>query len=187
MRMRSFLVVPFACVAACAPRAGWTAAPATLSAAQQAQVARAETARDGLAKALLGELQDAIGKGAPAAIAVCSERAPVLAKEKAAAAGVKLGRTSKSLRNPANGAPEWAAGHVAAGAPVPAFFTGPGGALGALYPIKLQAQCVVCHGKPGELAPGVADELGKRYPQDHATGFAVGDLRGWFWVEVPGS
>jgi hypothetical protein len=27
--------------------------------------------------------------------------------------------------------------------------------------------------------------LAARYPDDRATGFAPGDLRGWFWVEVP--
>jgi hypothetical protein len=26
-----------------------------------------------------------------------------------------------------------------------------------------------------------------KYPKDQATGFKEGDLRGWFWVEVPPS
>lgn len=173
---------------ACSHGASWTTvAAAGLTPAQQAQATKAEQARDGLAKALLGELEAGLQKGPAAAITVCSERAPALAKERAAASGVRLGRTSMSLRNPGNVAPEWARQHVASGPAAPAFFAGPGGELGALYPIRLQAQCVQCHGKPGELGPGVAAELGKRYPQDKATGFAAGDLRGWFWVEVPGS
>ena len=57
--------------------------------------------------------------------------------------------------------------------------------VGALFPIPLQPQCVVCHGKPEQLAEGVAAALAKRYPDDAATGFAPGELRGWFWVEVP--
>jgi hypothetical protein len=31
----------------------------------------------------------------------------------------------------------------------------------------------------------VREELAERYPADRATGFKVGDIRGWFWVEVP--
>ena len=46
-------------------------------------------------------------------------------------------------------------------------------------------QCLQCHGKVDDLAPEVRDVLAKNYPQDRATGFAAGDLRGWFWVEVP--
>jgi hypothetical protein len=35
------------------------------------------------------------------------------------------------------------------------------------------------------LSPAVREELKERYPADQATGFKDGDLRGWFWVEVP--
>jgi hypothetical protein len=27
--------------------------------------------------------------------------------------------------------------------------------------------------------------LAKTYPGDRATGFAAGELRGWFWLEIP--
>jgi len=30
----------------------------------------------------------------------------------------------------------------------------------------------------------VKAEVARRYPRDQATGFAAGDLRGFFWVEV---
>ena len=66
-----------------------------------------------------------------------------------------------------------------------AFFVGPEARLGALFPIRLQPQCVQCHGKPEELSTEVRAALLDRYPDDRATGFAAGDLRGWFWVEVP--
>jgi len=29
--------------------------------------------------------------------------------------------------------------------------------------------------------------LAAKYPMDQATGFKEGDLRGWFWIEVPPS
>jgi hypothetical protein len=31
----------------------------------------------------------------------------------------------------------------------------------------------------------VKQTLAKEYPDDQATGFEEGDLRGWFWIEVP--
>jgi len=32
----------------------------------------------------------------------------------------------------------------------------------------------------------VATAIAENYPEDMATGFTEGDLRGWLWVEVPG-
>ena len=160
-------------------------AAADLNAQQAAQQTKAEQARDGLGKALLAELTAALEQGAVHAITVCSERAPALAEEKSKAFAVRVGRTSLSLRNPDNGAPEWAKQHVGAGQAAPAYFGGAGGEFAALYPIRLMPQCLQCHGKVDDLAPEVRDVLAKNYPQDRATGFAAGDLRGWFWVEVP--
>ena len=59
------------------------------------------------------------------------------------------------------------------------------GNLGALFPIRLDVKCLMCHGQPDDILDEVKPELAKRYPDDAATGFKPGDLRGWFWVEVP--
>ena len=53
-----------------------------------------------------------------------------------------------------------------------------------MRPIVLAPQCLGCHGKVAELAPGVAAVLAQRYPGDLATGYAAGDLRGAFSVRV---
>jgi len=45
--------------------------------------------------------------------------------------------------------------------------------------------CLHCHGAPDKLAPGVADALKELYPNDQATGYAVGDLRGAVSVKIP--
>ncbi len=37
------------------------------------------------------------------------------------------------------------------------------------------------------LAEGVGERLAELYPDDRATGFAPGELRGWFWMKVPGA
>ena len=42
-----------------------------------------------------------------------------------------------------------------------------------LRPIVLAPQCLGCHGKVAELAPGVAAVLAQRYPGDLATGYAA--------------
>ena len=53
-----------------------------------------------------------------------------------------------------------------------------------LLPIRLQPQCTMCHGPAAAIADEVRAEIAASYPDDRATGFATGDLRGWFWVEV---
>ena len=45
--------------------------------------------------------------------------------------------------------------------------------------------CLQCHGEDEKLAPGVADALRELYPQDQATGYALGDLRGAISVKIP--
>ena len=67
----------------------------------------------------------------------------------------------------------------------PTYRSGPDGELGALLPIQLLTTCVLCHGTEADLAEGVQEALAVHYPDDEATGFAPGDLRGWFWMEVP--
>lgn len=156
-----------------------------LSAPQAAQLAKAEQARDGLTKALVGELTTALKSGPAAAVTVCSERAPALAKAAATEFGVRIGRTSMSLRNPQNKIPGWAQQQVSSGPAAPTFFAGSGGELATLFPIRLMPQCLQCHGKVADLAADVRAILATKYPADRATGFAAGDLRGWFWVEVP--
>lgn len=167
---------------------------AAASAAQRQQAEHGDAARAALGKTLLTELTAALGERGPAgAIEVCSVRGPALAVAVGQQHGVRIGRTATQLRNAGNRPPAWAKAAVAAGGagaaggkdPAAAWFAGPAGELGMLQPIVLQPMCVVCHGKPEQLGSGVADALRQRYPTDRATGFAPGDLRGWFWVEVP--
>ena len=44
--------------------------------------------------------------------------------------------------------------------------------------------CLTCHGAP---EPALNAEILRLYPQDRATGFAPGDLRGAFTVSMPAS
>ncbi len=55
--------------------------------------------------------------------------------------------------------------------------------IGYVEPILLQPLCLGCHG--AALAPEVEARIDALYPDDQATGFEVGELRGVFWVEFP--
>jgi hypothetical protein len=123
--------------------------------------------------------------GPVAAIRVCSQEAPEIAQEVGEEHRVAIGRTSLKLRNPHNQPPDWARELMSPEAVEPQFVELPDGHSGALLPIKLQAKCTMCHGPEEEIAQPIRDQLSQLYPDDQATGFEEGDLRGWFWVEVP--
>lgn len=166
---------------------GWgNVAPDALSPAQTEQRQLALDARDAMFGTLMGALTDALRAGGPdAAIDVCSEQAPAIAERVGREREVRIGRTSWKLRNPENGAPVWAQLPLDARPASPVVLADRAGRLGVLTPIRVSGACLQCHGGPGDLAPGVPEMLARLYPHDEATGFADGDLRGWFWIEVP--
>ena len=51
-------------------------------------------------------------------------------------------------------------------------------------PLTIQPVCLACHGDPATMNPLVLDALETAYPDDHATGYEVGDLRGLVRVTV---
>lgn len=158
----------------------------TLSGEQERQQVVALQAKRSMFSALFAELTDALERGgAVNAVRVCATRAPVIAAEQGKEHGVRIGRTSWKLRNSDNTPPVWAELAIDDRPRETVSFADQNGRFGVLLPIHLAASCLQCHGSPAELAPGVADALADRYPGDMATGFAEGDLRGWFWVEVP--
>jgi hypothetical protein len=168
------------------PAAPQADAPAALRAEQQEQRQVALAARDALAGRLGGKLMEALKISGPAgAIGVCQDQAPQIAAEVSQQFGVSIGRTSFRLRNPQNAPPEWAQSLVAARQGEPQFFELPEGRLGALLPIRLRAECLLCHGPQEQVLPEIREALATRYPGDQATGFNVEELRGWFWVSVP--
>lgn len=139
-----------------------------------------------LAKELMGELMTALDSGDPTvAVDVCQAKAPAIASHVSDMLGVTIGRTSHKLRNSANTPPQWAEQLVDTLVDQPTFLSGPEDQLGALLPIKLKAECEMCHGAVETIDEGLLATLNAAYPDDQATGFAAGDLRGWFWVEAP--
>jgi len=148
--------------------------------------AKAEAARTELAGMLMGRLQEVLKTDGPEkAIDVCQNEAPAMAEKVGRSNGVRIGRTSTKLRNPSNRTPAWAESLVTAKIAEPRFIQAPDGGLQALLPIRLGQACLVCHGPEKDITPSVRMALQKKYPHDQATGYQAGELRGWFWVEVP--
>lgn len=160
--------------------------PGLMDDTQKAQQELIATAVNALASEMMGELMAALDSGdTTSAIGVCKEKAPGVAANINETYGVKIGRTSHMLRNAANVAPDWAGPYVAEMAADPTYVAGPKGELGALLPIKLKAECQMCHGPAEEIDEAVMAAISETYPDDQAVGFVEGDLRGWFWVEAP--
>ncbi|KLU07533.1 Cytochrome c family protein [Rhodopirellula islandica] len=143
-------------------------------------------AKDALFQKLSGRLMEAMGSQGPAgAIAVCQKEANQIATDVGDQHGVMIGRTGVRLRNTKNLPPSWAKSMTEAKVSTPQFVSLTNGHAAALLPIQLQSQCLMCHGPTEQIAPVISDQLTKLYPNDQATGFREGELRGWFWVETP--
>ncbi len=172
---------------------------AQAGASGDADLARAQAAAKAFSSQLRGELQAAMVAGGPiAAVDVCHTRAPRIADEVMAESGVRLGRVALPgrNRNPGQAAGDWqlatllafqqaVEGGAAAADQVAMVRDGlpDGVALRMMRGIATEPGCLACHGK--DVAEPIRVAIAQRYPDDQATGFAVGDLRGALWVEVP--
>jgi hypothetical protein len=142
-------------------------------------------AKDELFKQLSGRLSEVLGQQGPAgAIQVCSQEARSIADAVGRKHHVRIGRVGVRLRNEDNQAPDWAAEFVRTSLETPKFVRLSDQTEAALLPIKLQPQCLMCHGPKDSLSSEVKQRLAKLYPNDKATDFKEGELRGWFWVET---
>lgn len=169
----------------------------TPSAQPQPAELRAREAMSEFSTRLRDVLQEQLQTQGPvAAIDVCQVQAPRIAAEVMQSHGVRLGRTSERLRNPANAPADWQAELLSEFAARVADGEAPaeqqamlhdnlptGVALRVMRGIPVESPCTLCHGT--DIAPEVAASLRTHYPGDAATGYRVGELRGALWVEVP--
>lgn len=171
------------------PRGTWriTDAPAEL----RYPISRADLIVVSMQDALLRELTTALDRGGPAfAIQACHIDVIGVTQRIGREKGIAAGRTSDRLRSPTNAPRTWAAPLVKANAgrlarDVDGFAVDLGDAVGVLRPIAQRPMCASCHGPAETMTPIVRAALRDRYPVDRATGFTEGEIRGWFWVEVP--
>jgi hypothetical protein len=153
-------------------------------------IARADLMIAAMHDSVLRELADEFKAGGAAlAIKSCHIDSMLMA-QRITREGAAAGRTSDRLRNPLNTPKPWAAEIVKANAgrqarDVEGFAVDLGDAVGVLRPISERPLCANCHGPADQLVPAVRQELADRYPADKAVGFKEGEIRGWFWVEIP--
>ena len=156
-----------------------------------ARVERADAVLLALRTMLLETLTTELSRGgAVGAVEVCRDVAQEITLSAAREQGVAVGRTSHRLRNRANAPRIWARAIVAAhagkkAADAQSYVADLGDRVGVLRPIGAIEMCTSCHGGEEALDPLAKEKIDAAYPQDEATGFGVGDLRGWMWAEVP--
>lgn len=152
--------------------------------------AEAKTAVQTFAGKLKGELQAGMKAGGPGnALNICHIRAPEIAKAVSSEKGLHISRTSLKVRNPNNAPNEWQtkvlnefeAQKAAGKDPASIIYSEiAGDEFRFMKAIPTDQMCLNCHGSI--LSPDVTAKLTELYPQDKATGFREGDLRGAFVV-----
>lgn len=176
--------------------AGYTVQTTSPVASQSVDLAAYDAAAQARVKPYAGQLlaavQSAIKQGgAPHAITVCTELAPALAKA-ASQDGWTVTRTTDKPRNPANRADAWDQMAMAAfradaaqGKPLMGAYRSAvvDGEYRYAQAIVIQASCLTCHGR--QIDPAVQRQLKQSYPQDQATGYELGELRGVFSARKP--
>ena len=160
----------------------------------EAALAHTRGAAQDTGRGLKGRLGAAMAAGGPvAAVTACNTQAPGVGDEVLERTGVRVGRSSLRLRNPRNAeAPDWVRSWLTEQGERPAEgVTGiegiedlEGGKVArVLIPIAMEPQCLTCHGAKEGLAPDVAARIAELYPEDQATGYETGALRGALWAE----
>lgn len=125
--------------------------------------------------------------GPVSAVSACRVEAPKIAEAQSLGA-INVGRASRKLRNPGNAPKPWMQPflEVYENDPdrrEPGVVLIDKNTVGYVEPIFMQPLCVTCHG--AELAPDLEAKVRELYPDDQATGYVSGDLRGIFWAELP--
>jgi len=134
--------------------------------------------------------------GPSGTVAVCYYQAQALAGEVSANEGVTVRRTSLRIRNPRNAPDPYEKQllarletlHREGNLPAEVFeeqVTDGRRVYRYAKPLLVEPMCLTCHGRGEEIPEGVRRELEVRYPDDAATGYRPGDLRGIVSVIIP--
>ncbi len=174
------------------------AAPA-LAASDDELIAETKKTALGIPPKLLAMVQEEIDKGSyHGAIAACSEKAPKMAAAASQNTGWAIRRVSLKNRNPKAVPDAWeravledfdrrqAAGENPADLEKAEIVTD-GGTRMVRYMKALPVQdvCVKCHGPADQNTSEVKAKLAEIYPDDKATGYKRGQIRGALTVKRP--
>lgn len=155
--------------------------------AEAQAIVTAELAAKKLGSTLKHRVTGAMKEGGPvAAITACQADAGTLTTA-AGSDQVTVGRSSTKLRNPANAGPQWVQDWLAAQGDAKAVDVQGSseivdGVAHVIRPIQVDPGCLVCHGS--NVAPETLAAVAAAYPQDQATGYSAGELRGALWAEA---
>lgn len=165
---------------------------------RETQAARALSAQ--LVQQLGATLKAELGTNGPeGAIAVCKDAAPAIAGNLSRQSGARVARVSLRTRNAMLGTPDaWeqtvladfdrrvAAGEKPEAMEHAEFVDEPAGRyFRYLKAIPVQPMCLACHGATDSIPEGVKRKLAADYPNDRATGYAPGQIRGAVTVKKP--
>ncbi len=134
-------------------------------------------------KELKKELKKGLKKSATEAIKVCHMKAPEITL-KNSNEKIQIGRVSLKNRNPNNVPKEWMLSYIddfyRSGNKTGYKIVDLGEKKGLLKPIVTMPLCLKCHGT--EISEEVVKEISAKYPNDKATGYKTGEIRGFFWA-----
>ncbi len=159
----------------------------------------------GIASDLLNQLgaklKGAMSTDGPiAAVSVCKEAAPAIAKDLSAKNNAQVTRVGTRVRNPKMGVPNaWQKAALAdfeqrlangeKAAELEHWSVAPGAdgkpELRYAKAIAVQPLCVTCHGSKEDIPAPLAEKIRREYPDDQAVGYSVGKLRGAVVVSRP--
>ena len=154
----------------------------------QQKLIEARTNAKALGRALKSRLQQAIANGGfEAGVNECYVAAGPIA-ESLSQNGWHVGRTALKVRNPTNEPDEWEtmqlhefADALSKQLPMPleaTYWNEQNGEFRYMSAIVTEQICTGCHGN--NIAPAIEEVIKQKYPDDRATGFEVGSLRGAF-------
>ncbi len=174
------------------------AAPAAL-AQEVAWMGEARKVATSVPPKLVVVLTDEIARSGPeGAILVCRDKAPQLAKAASEESGWTVRRVSLKNRNPKAAPDAWeravledfdrraAAGESPATLEKAELVQDDGRSVRRyMRALPTQQLCLQCHGSAEQLKPAVLERLRTIYPDDKATGYAVGQIRGAMTIRQP--
>ncbi len=157
----------------------------------------ANEACDTLQNNLGTQLKAALQAGGPiAALSVCNTVAqPITSSTSDSMKGITVTRTALKVRNPSN-APtkqdqsvleswEESIGSDSDGVSLEPKLIHVSENEALFYrPIMIQEICLKCHGAPADFSEELSEQLARFYPEDAATGYQPGQLRGAFKVSM---
>lgn len=161
-----------------------------LHAGEPAFEEKARIAISDYASSLKSALIEAMQTGGPQkAVEVCNTEAPEIAARLSQQHDLNISRTSLKPRNTANTPDDWERDVLqtfeqrhAEGESIDTLIakTESGSQMRLMKAIPTGELCLTCHGE--NVAPELQSLIDKYYPDDKATGFQAGDIRGAFSV-----